>query len=129
MRKLKNNGFTLVEILGSVLVMTVVIVPFITFSANNFTVGMDIERKTRSSLLAEAEMEKIKNTLSKSFDTAFTAWSGDLGDSYLISRRSTDVSATLKRISVTVGYDDNKNGSLGTDEVMIELVTQYAKRN
>ncbi len=129
MRKLKKNGFTLVEILGSVLVMTVVIVPFITFAANNFTVGMQIERKTRSNLLAEAEMEKIKNTLSKSFDTVFTAWPGDLGDSYLITRTSTDVSATLKRIGVSVGYDDNQNGSLGTDEIMIDLVTQYAKRN
>lgn len=129
MRKLKKNGFTLVEILGSVLVMTVVIVPFITFSANNFTVGVDIERKTRSSLLAEAEIEKIKNTLSKSFETVFTAWPTDLGDSFLVTRTSTDVSDTLKRIGVSVGYDDNKNGSLGTDEIMTELVTQYAKRN
>ncbi len=129
MRKLRNKGFTLVEILGSVLLMTIVIVPFITFAANNFTVGMDIERKTKSSLLAEAEMEKIKNTLSKSFDTAFTAWSSDLGDSYLVTRTSTNVSETLKRIGVSVGYDDNNNGSLDTDEIMIDLMTQYAKRN
>jgi prepilin-type N-terminal cleavage/methylation domain-containing protein len=129
MRKLKKNGFTLVEILASVLVMTVVIVPFITFAANNFTVGMEIERKTRSNLLAEAEMEKIKNTLSKSFETDFTAWSSDLGNSYLVTRTSTDVSETLKRIGVSVGYDDDKNGSLGTNEIMIDLVTQYAKRN
>ncbi|MCH7556604.1 MAG: prepilin-type N-terminal cleavage/methylation domain-containing protein [Planctomycetes bacterium] len=129
MRKLKKNGFTLVEILASVMVMTVVIVPFITFAANNFTVGMEIERKTRSNLLAEAEMEKIKNTLSKSFETDFTAWSSDLGNSYLVTRTSTDVSETLKRIGVSVGYDDDKNGSLGTDEIMIDLVTQYAKRN
>ena len=131
MRKLKKNGFTLVEILGSVLLMTVVIVPFITFAANNLTVGMDIERKTRSNLLAEAEIEKIKNTLSKSFETDFTAWSSDLGDSYLVSRTSTDVSDTdtLKIIGVSVGYDDDKNGSLSADEIMTTLVTQYAKRN
>ena len=129
MRKLKKNGFTLVEIIGSVLVMTVVIVPFITFAANNFTVGMEIERKTRSNLLAEAEIEKIKNTLSKSFETAFTAWSSDLGDSYLVTRTSTDVSDTLKIIDVSVGYDDDENGSLGADEIMSTFVTQYAKRN
>ncbi len=129
MRKLKKNGFTLIEILASVLLMTVVIVPFITFAANNLTVGMDIERKTRSNLLAEAEIEKIKNTLSKSFDTVFTAWPSDLGNNYLASRTSTDVSDTLKIIGVSVGYDDNKDGSLSADEIMTTLVTQYAKRN
>ena len=74
-------------------------------------------------------MEKIKNVLRKSFETDFTAWSSSLEDNYLASRTSTDVSSTLKIIGVSVGYDTDKNGSLGTDEIMVTLTTQYAERS
>ena len=74
-------------------------------------------------------MEKIKNVLRKSFETDFTAWSNNLGDNFLASRTSTDVSSTLKIIEVSVGYDADGNGSLGTDEIMVTLTTQYANRS
>ena len=32
-------------------------------------------------------------------------------------------------IEVSVGYDVDKDGLLGTDEIMVTLATQYAKRN
>ena len=59
----------------------------------------------------------------------FTAWSSNLGNNYLAGRTSTDVSSTLKIIGVSVGYDADKNGSLGTDEITVTLTTQYAKRS
>jgi len=91
--------------------------------------SLEIERRVKSTLLAEAEMEKIKNILRKSFETDFTAWPSSLGNNYLASRTSTDVGSTLKIIGVSVGYDADENGSLGTDEIMVTLTTQYAKRS
>jgi len=129
MRKLKKKGFTFVEVLASILILTGVITPFILYAADSLAMSMEIERRVKSTLLAEVEMEKIKNILRKSFDTDFTSWPSSLGDSYLASRTSTNVSSTLKIIGVSVGYDANKNGSLGTDEIMVTLTTQYAKRN
>lgn len=125
----KTKGFTFVEVLASVLLITGAVVPLITFSADSLSTSIEIERKVRSMLLAEAEMEKIKNVLRKSFDTDFTAWSGDLGNDYLAERTSSDVSSTLKVIGVSVGYDVNKNGSLDSSEIMVTLTTQYAERS
>ena len=129
MRNRKKKGFTFVEVLASVLLLTGVIVPLIQYAADNLTMSLEIERRVKSNLLAEVEMEKIKNVLRKSFDTDFTTWPGTLGNNYLVSRTSTDASSTLKIIGVSVGYDTDKNGSLGTDEIVITLTTQYAQRS
>ena len=129
MKKIKTKGFTFVEVLASVLILAGVITPFILYAADHLAMGMEIERRVKSTMLAEGEMEKIKNVLRKSFETDFTAWSNNLGDNFLTSRTSTDVSSTLKIIEISVGYDADGNGSLGTDEIMVTLTTQYAKRS
>ena len=129
MRRLKRKGFTFVEVMASVLLLSGTIVPFIKYSADNFVISMEIERKVKSSLLAEVEMEKIKAVLYSSFGTDFTVWSSSLGNNYFASRTSTDVSSTLKIVGVSVGYDTDKDGSLGADEITITLTTQYAERS
>lgn len=129
MRKLKKKGFTFIEVLASVLLLAVIIVPFIQYAADNLTMSLEIERRVTSNLLAEVEMEKIKNVLRKSFETDFTAWSSSLGNNYFASRTSTDVSSTLKIVEISVGYDTDKNSSLGTDEITVTLTTKYAKRS
>ncbi len=129
MRGLKAKGFTFVEVLASLLILAGTIVPIIMCTVDSLATSLEIERKVKSTLLAEGEMEKIKNVLRKSFETDFTAWSSSLGDNYLASRTSTEVSSTLKIIGVSVGYDANKNGLLGTDEIKVTLITQYAERS
>jgi Tfp pilus assembly protein PilV len=129
MKRTKIKGFTFVEVLASILILAGVITPFILYAADNLAMSQEIERRIKSTMLAEGEMEKIKNILRKSFETDFAAWPSNLGDSYLADRTSTDVSSTLKIIGVSVGYDADKNGSLGTDEIMVTLTTQYAKRS
>ncbi len=124
-----RGGFTFVEVLASVLILAGTIVPIILYAADSLAMSLEIERRVKSTLLAEAEMEKIKNILRKSFETDFTIWPSSLGDNYLANRTSTDVSSTLKIIGVSVGYDADENGSLGTDEIMVTLTTQYAKRS
>ena len=129
MKRIKTKGFTLVEILASVLILAGTIIFLIRYQADSLTMSLEIERRAKSILLAEGEMEKIKNILLKSFGTDFTVWPVGLGNNYLIARTSTDVSTTLKIIGVSVGYDADKNGSLGTNEIMANFKTQYAKRN
>ena len=128
MKTLKKKGFTFVEVLASVLLLAGTIVTFIQYAGDNLVMSKEIEQRVKSSLIAEVEMEKIKNVLRKSFETDFTAWPIALGNNYLIGRASTDVSVTLKIIEVSVGYDADANGLLGTEEIMVTLTTQYAKR-
>jgi len=129
MKRLNKKGFTFIEVLASVLILAGATVPIITFAADSLSTSMEIERRVKSTLLAEGEMEKIKNILRKSFDTDFTAWPSSLGNNYFAERTSTDISSTLKIIEVSVGYDTDGNGSLGTGEIMITLKTQYAERS
>ncbi|MCX5632240.1 MAG: prepilin-type N-terminal cleavage/methylation domain-containing protein [Phycisphaerae bacterium] len=128
MKRIKTKGFTLVEVLASILILSGTIVVLVTYTADTMLTSLKTEQMVKSILLAEGEMEKIKNTLRKSFGTDFAVWPVSLGNNYLAARTSTDVSLTLKIIGVSVGYDTNQNGSLGTDEIIVTFITQYAKR-
>ncbi len=128
------TGFTLVEILASVLILTVVIVPFITFAADNLAMDLEIRRKIQCLLIMECELERMKDALRISYATDFQQWPTNLGDvrddydNYLVQRTATAVSPTLLRIGLSGGYDTDKNGVLSTDEIMVTWTTQYAKR-
>ncbi|MCK4752803.1 MAG: prepilin-type N-terminal cleavage/methylation domain-containing protein [Planctomycetes bacterium] len=124
----KQKAFTLIEVLASVIILSGSIVTIITYSADGLATSLDIERRIKATLLAETEMEKIKNVLHNAYDTDFTAWSGALGNDYLATRTATVISATLKTVEVSVGYDVDGNGSLAADEIMVTLTTKNADR-
>jgi type II secretory pathway pseudopilin PulG len=128
MRRVKK-AFTLVEVLASVLILGGVIVTIVKYSADGLATSLQIERGVKSTMLAEREMEEIKNVLRKSYGTDFTTWPSELGDNYLADRTATVVSSTLKIIEVSVGYDVDSNGTLAADEIMITVTTQYAERS
>ena len=129
MTKFTQKGFTLVEILAAVLILAGSIVPVMLYAADNLAISRRTEQKVKSTILAEAEMEKIKNTLRNSFDTDFTAWSASLGNNFVADRTAADISSTLKTAEVSVGYDTNSNASLDAAEIMITLKTQIVERN
>ena len=122
-----RTGFTLVEVLAAVLLLSGTIVGFITYSADSIRYTVDAEHAVKSTLLAEQELEKIKNTFRNAFDTDVTAWSTALGNGYLISRSVTTVSTRLKRVVVSVGFDDDQDSVLDSGEILITLTTQNAK--
>lgn len=128
MTRLKPKAFTLIEVLASVAILSGVIVTVILWSADGLAASMELEQTLKSTLLAEVEMEKIKSALREDFTENFTAWSSDLGNNYLADRTETDVSSSLKSVEVSVGYDADKNGTLGSDEIMVTLTTQVAER-
>lgn len=125
----KTKAFTLVEVLASVLILGGTIVTIIKYSADGLAASLEIERITKSTILAEGEMEKIQNALRKSYDTDFTSWASALGGNFLANRTATDLSSTLKIIEVSVGYDADGDGTLGTDEIMVTVTTQNVRRN
>ncbi|RKY08604.1 MAG: hypothetical protein DRP66_04220, partial [Planctomycetota bacterium] len=63
MKTLKRKGFTLIEFLAAMLILSGSIVTVLLYSADSLSVSMDVERRVKSALFAEREMEKIKNTL------------------------------------------------------------------
>ncbi len=129
MRESRQKGFTLVEVLASVLILAGSIVPLIMCTVDALRTSREIEERVKSLLLAEREMEKIKSALRKSFETDFTSWPAEIEGRYLAERAASQPSSTLKIAEVSVGYDSNSDGVLAADEILVTLVTQNVKRN
>lgn len=129
MRESRQKGFTLVEVLASVLILAGSIVPLIMCTVDALRTSREIEQRAKSVLLAEREMEKIKSALRESFETDFTSWPAEIANGYLAVRTADDLSNTLKLIQVSVGHDVNADSVLGADEILVTLVTQNVKRN
>lgn len=129
MRESRQKGFTLVEVLASVLILAGSIVPLIMCTVDALRTSREIEQRVKSVLLAEREMEKIKSALAESFETDFTSWPAEIEGRYLAERVAAQPSSTLKIAEVSVGYDANSDGVLAADEILVTLVTQNVKRN
>ncbi|NQV31511.1 MAG: hypothetical protein HQ515_02400 [Phycisphaeraceae bacterium] len=61
------------------------------------------------------------------FSSNYDETATSLGGSYLCNV-SDNENATLKTVSVSVGFDLDANGSLTADEVLVTLTTLIAKR-
>ncbi len=129
MRASRQKGFTLVEVLASILLLAGCIIPLLLCTVDALQTSREIEQRVKSVLLAEREMEKIKGALRQSFETDFTSWPAELESRYLAGRTANEASSTLKIAEVSVGYDVNSDGELAEDEIMVTLVTQNVKRN
>ena len=128
MRRLRPNAFTLIEVLGSIVILAGAIVGIILCGADGLAASRQIERKVKSALLAESQMEQIKGSLTSNFNQTWTLSHSNLGDNYF-ARTSVLLVAgrlELKLVQVSVGYDTSGNGVLTTDEIMVTLVTQVA---
>jgi prepilin-type N-terminal cleavage/methylation domain-containing protein len=129
MRASRQKGFTLVEVLASILLLAGCIIPLILCTVDALQTSREIEQRVKSVLLAEREMEKIKGALRQSFETDFTSWPAEIDSRYLADRTATEASSTLKIAQVSVGYDVNSDSVLAAEEIMVTLVTQNVKRN
>ena len=124
----KAAAFTLTEVVIASTLLVITIVPILkaltTANHNNAI----IEMKTRSLVLAEAKLDKIRASSIYSYDDSFSENNTTLESHYLCNVVDTSVSDDLREINVSVGYDLDANNSLAADEIQVSLVTYVAKR-
>ena len=130
MKKIRPNAFTLIEVLGSMVILAGAIVGIIICSADGLAASRNIERNVKSVLLAESEMERIKGSLAQDFDQFLGSLQSDLGENLLANTSVLSVPGRpeLKRINVSVGYNTNGNPVLEPVEIMCTLATQVAEQ-
>ncbi len=116
----------MVEVLGATVILSGTILGFVRIMADNLAVSRDAEHRLDAILLAEHEVESIKNTLYGDFTANISPGSTDLGRGYRARRSVTLVDTYIKHIQVEVGFDTNDNKTLGRDEVLLTLDTCYA---
>ena len=123
-----RKGFTLIEVLMASMLLTIAMVPILKGLTSAHTLDVKIERRMRSLTLAEAKLEDIKARSIYNYSTDFNDASSSLEGLYLCKVTDTAVSADLREILLSVGYDDDSNGQLGGKEVQVTLKTLLANR-
>ena len=123
-----HKGFTLIEVLMASMLLTIAMVPILKGLTSAHTMDVKIERRMRSLTLAEAKLEDIKARSIYNYSTDFNDSSSSLEGLYLCKVTDTAVSADLREILLSVGYDDNSDDQLGGKEVQVTLKTLLANR-
>lgn len=107
--------------------LLIAIVPILkALSAATFT-HTRLERKTQSLALARGKLDEIRARCVHHYGDSYSQSSVSLGDSYLCNV-SDDRDASLRLVTVAVGFDANADGVLATEEVEVTLATYIARR-
>jgi Tfp pilus assembly protein PilV len=126
----RHKGLSIIEVAMASVLLIVAMVPILRSLTKANMMSTDIERKTQSLVLAQSKLDDIRARSIYNFGSSgsFTANNVVLSGSYLCNVADSTVSTDLKQITVSVGYDNNGNGTLSSDEVEVTLTTYFAKR-
>ena len=121
-------GFTLTEVIMASALLITAIAPILKALTTAHYSSALIERKTTSLLLAQEKLEDIKVRSIYNYATGYSVSNESLTGAYLCTVSDTVVSANLRRIAVSVGYDTNGNSTIADGEVLVLLETLLARR-
>ena len=126
----RHKGLSIIEVAMASVLLIVAMVPILRSLTKANMLSSEVERKTQALVLAQGKLDAIRASSVYSFGSSgsFTASNVVLSSSYLCNVTDTAASTDLKQITVSVGYDDNGNGALSSDEVEVTLATYVARR-
>ncbi len=125
--KKRSSAFTIIETVVASSLLAIAFVPILRGLTSVHRTTRLIEEKTRSLVLAQAKLDEIKARSIYNYSTNFNESSTSLDGSYLCNVID-DQNASLRTITVFVGYDENSSAILTSGEVSITLKTYLAKR-
>jgi len=135
--KLKNQksktanrfaGFTLTEVVIASALLIIAMIPILKGLTSAHLGTVIIELKSRSLILAQARLDEIKTRSIYHYSDTFSQANVSLDGSYLCNIDDSFISANLRKITVSVGYDHDDNNTLDPDEIEVTLATCVAKR-
>ena len=128
----RHKGLSIIEVVMASALLIVAMVPILRSLTKANMLSSSVETKTQCLVLAQGKLDEIKARSVYSFGSSgsFTASNVVLSGSYLCNVTDTTITANLlKQITVSVGYDDNGNGTLSSGEVEVTLTTYIANRS
>jgi Tfp pilus assembly protein PilV len=127
----RHKGLSIIEVAMASVLLIVAMVPILRALTKAHMFSSEIERKTQSLVFAQGKLDEIRARSVYNFGSSgsFTASNVVLSGSYLCNITDTTAGTDLKQITVSVGYDDNGNGTLSSNEVEVTLTTYFAKRS
>ncbi|MCP4455989.1 MAG: hypothetical protein GY809_31410 [Planctomycetes bacterium] len=124
----RQAGVTVVEVVVASSLLLVALVPILKAMTTAQVTSRLVERRTQSVALAQGKLNEIQSSSTCDF-SASRDETGTVLEGLYLCNVSDNEHATLKTVSVSVGYDSNENGSLAEDEVMVTLTTLIAERS
>ena len=128
-----KRGFTLIEVLASIVLIALVLIPIMTIVPQMIENSLKSERLTKVIFLAERKTEEVMGELINNFGASI-ATSGNLGGNYeytvALAQDGSIPIADLKIITVRVWYDEDGDGTFDDDMelITIALDTKVADR-
>jgi len=124
-----RRGITIAEVVVASAIMLAAIVPILHALTRAQATARLVEWKTHSLVLAQGKLEEIRAQACKDYDQSFSRSSVELDDGYLCTViDSYTQRAEIRTITVSVGYDQDGDGSLDQDESLVTLQGQIARR-
>ena len=121
------GGMTLTEVVVASALLLAAVVPILKALTSAQVSSRVVEHKTRSLMLAQAKLDEIRARAFTEFSTSFNETSTALGDGYYGTVKDEGYDTGLKKITVTVGYDEDSDKTLDSSEVLITLTTLVAE--
>ncbi len=118
----RQAGVTIVEVVIASALLLVAIVPILKAMTSAQVTGRVVSRRTESLTLAQGKLSEIQAMMMQDFSASYAETADVLSGSYL-ANVSDDGHASRKTISVSVGYDDDGDDALASDEVLVTLTT------
>jgi len=122
-----RSGVTLTEAVVASALLLIAIVPVLKALVIAQATDRAVERRTRSLMLAQRELERIEAQSIYHYDDSYAETSQVLEEGFLGSVAD-DEDPSLRQITVSVGQDRNADGLLAPNEIEVSLCTYLARR-
>lgn len=127
-RMRRSAGLTLTEVAMASALLAIAMVPILKALTSAHLATTKIEHKSRSLILAQAKLDYIRARSIYHYSESFDESDGVLEGSYLCNVQDSTINGNLRKITVSVGFDDNGNSELADSEIEITLASLCANR-
>ncbi len=124
----RQSGFTLTEVLASMVLIGAAMTPVLHALVNAQVTGTRAQRATQAIFCAERKIEDVRAELLESFSTDVSTMSEALANGIICNVSEAADGNLLKIVKVEAGYDENRNGALDADEIVAVLDTKVSDR-
>ncbi|MBW8015218.1 MAG: type II secretion system protein [Planctomycetes bacterium] len=124
----RRCGFTLTEVVVASSILAFAMVPILKGLVNAHMTATIIEKKTKSLSYAQMKLEEVKARSIYNYGSSLSESNTSLGDRYYCNVTDTSVSADLRNINVSTGFDEDADNILDSDEIRVTLQTSLARR-
>lgn len=108
--------------------LVIALVPILKALTSAHATTSIIEHRTLSLILAQGKLDEIKARSVYHYGDSYAETNSSVDGSYLCTVVDSAVSADLRQITVSVGYDLSGNAVLDASEIDVILATLLAKR-